>query len=297
MKTRSQSADPAAIQVPSSESSYNSPPSWRCDNRSRLHRGDETCTASSPPSSPIIDTPGKRMTFEKKMIARQLEDSQAITEPTPSRAATLRPRSRPQARTGAPVPSVTPTSSRRRNLATIRKDSSAEPAHSKESYDNDGNSQPTPEDRVPETPQKFSSSPPLPLPRLTADNLSLLEGRQPSGSGDNASAAEALSACGLAPASTVVSLPAYVNYQISHLVQRSRINALQHSAAQKRLATMHEDRASEDDRARRGAARDQARKAALVGLVMLCLAYAAWCWINSVEFEFIDACRRAAYGL
>ena len=122
MKTRSQSAGLSAIQVPSSERNNSSPLSWRCDNRSRLHRGDENCTASSPPSSPIIDTPEKRKRIERKRNTRELQDSQATpaTETTPSRAATLR--QRPQARIGAVA---TPSSSRRMDLPTIREDSSA----------------------------------------------------------------------------------------------------------------------------------------------------------------------------
>jgi hypothetical protein len=295
MKTRSQSAGPSAIQVPSSESNSSSPPSWRCENRSRLHRGDIDCTASSPPSSPIIDTPEKRKTFERKQNARQLQDSQA-TEPTPSRAATLRPR--PQARIGAAGPSATPTSSRRMDLPTIREDRSAEPGHHND-YD-DGDLQLTPEeDRIPETPLNLPSSPPLPLPQLTADNLSLLEGGgQTSGSSGSAPLqAESESACGLPPASTIVSLPAYVTHQISYLVQRSRINAQQHIAVQKHLAAMNGDLTTERERVRSTAARGEAWEVAFVGLVVLCLAYAVWCWFNSVEFEFIDACHRAAYGL
>jgi hypothetical protein len=298
MKTRSQSAGPSTIQVPSSESNSSSPASWRCKNRSRLHRGDEKCTASSPPSSPIIDTPEKRKTFERKRNARQLQDSQdsQAIEPTPSRAATLRPR--PQARIGAVGPSATPTSSRRMDLPTIREDSSAE-SDDHNNYD-DEELQLTPgKDRIPETPLNLPSSPPLPLPQLTADNLSLLEGGgQTSGSGGSAPPqAESESACGLPPASTIVSLPAYVTHQISHLVQRSRINAQQHITAQKRLTAMNGHLATERERVRRGAARGKAWEVAFVGLVVICLAYAVWCWFNSVEFEFIDACHRAAYGL
>lgn len=80
-------------------------------------------------------------------------------------------------------------------------------------------------------------------------------------------------------------------------MQRSRINVLQHIAAQKRLAAMEVDLVPEREKARRNAARSEAWEAAFVGLVVLCLAYVVWCWVNSVEFEFIDACRRAAYGL
>lgn len=158
MQTRSQSAGRAAIQVRSSDSS-SSPPSWRCDNRNRLHRDDEDCNASSPPSSPIIDTPEKRKTFERKQTARQFLGSQATTatEPTPSRRATLRPR--PQSSIKAPGVSATPTSSRRMNLATIREASSVEPALSNNDYED---FQVTVEDdRIPESPLNLPSSPRL----------------------------------------------------------------------------------------------------------------------------------------
>jgi hypothetical protein len=184
------------------------------------------------------------------------------------------------------------------NLPTMREDSSAEPAY-RDDYD-DGSFQLTSEeDRIPETLLNLPSSPPLPLPQLTADNLSLLEGGgQTSGSSGSAPPqAESESACGLPPASTIVSLPAYVTHQISHLVQRSRINAQQHIAAQKRLAAMNGHLATERERVRRSAARGESWEVAFVGLVVLCLAYAVWCWFNSVEFEFIDACHRAVYGL
>lgn len=180
------------------------------------------------------------------------------------------------------------------NLATIREASSVEPALSNNDYEDFQVT--VEEDRIPESPLNLPSSPPLPLPQLTADNLSLLEGGQPSGSRQNVPP-QSESACGLPPASTIVSIPAYVTHQISHLVQRSRINALQHIAAQKRLAAMEEDLAPEREKARRSAARSEAWETAFVGLMVLCLAYLVWCWFNSVKFEFIDACRRAAYGL
>jgi hypothetical protein len=299
MKTRSQSTGPAIIQVPSSDSS--SPPSWRCNNQSRLHRGDEDCTASSPPSSPIIDTPAKRMTFERKRDARQIQDSQATTEPTPSRAANSRPR--PQARTRGPVTSlVSPL--RIRNLPTIHEDSSPEPARSNDDDDDDGFQSTQEEDRVPETPQNFPSSPPVPLPTLTADNLAQHNNQSISADTVNAPAAAAAaseSACGLPPASIIVALPAYVTFKIAQLKQRSRIDALQHIAAQDSLVALQRRLEPELERARRSAASGEARgeawEAAFVWLALLCLAYALWCFYNSVEFEFIEACRRAAYGL
>ena len=298
MKTRSQSTGPAIIQVPSSDSS--SPPSWRCNNQSRLHRGDEHCTASSPPSSPIIDTPAKRMTFERKRDAHQMQDSQATTEPTPSRAANPRPR--PQARTRGPVTSsVSPV--RTGNLPTIHEDSSPEPARSNDDDDDNNNGFQATQDeyRVPETPQNFPSSPPVPLPTLTADNLAQHNNQSVPVGTVNAPAAPSESACGLPPASTVVSIPAYVTFKIAQLKQRSRINALQHIAAQDSLVALHRRLEPELERARRSAASGEARgeawEAAFVWLALLCLAYALWCFYNSVEFEFIEACRRAAYGL
>jgi hypothetical protein len=250
MRTRSQSGGPAVIQVPSSDNS-SSPVSWRCDNRSRLHRGDENCTAGSPPSSSIIDTPAKRMTFEKRRGAHQMQDSQATTEPTPSKAAGSRPR--PQARIRGHVTSSVSPAARRVSLPTIREDS-VEPANHSNDDDNDNDGfQMTEEDRIPETPQDFPSSPPVPLPQLTADNLSLLQGGQPSGPGAvNAPAAASKSACGLPPASTIVDIPAYVTWRLTQLVRRSRINALQHEAAQERLTERQRELESERERARRG---------------------------------------------
>jgi hypothetical protein len=172
------------------------------------------------------------------------------------------------------------------SLPTIREDS-VEPAnHSNDDDDDNDGFQMTEEDRIPETPQNFPSSPPVPLPRLTADNLSLLQGGQPSGpAAVNAPAAASESACSLPPASTIVDIPAYVTWRLAQLVRRSRINALQHEAAQERLTERQRELESEQERARRSAARGEAWEAAFVWLVLLVLVYALWCFYNSVEFD------------
>jgi len=179
----------------------------------------------------------------------------------------------------------------------VREDSSPEPARSNDDDDDDGFLI-TSVGHVPGTPQNLPSSPPVPLPTLTAENLAQLNNsqRNPAGTA-NAPAAASESACGLPPASAIVSIPAYVTYKIAHLKQRSRINALQYDAAQERLVACNRELGHERERARRSAAKGEAWEAAYVWLVLLCLAYALWCFYHSVEFEFIEACRRAAYGL
>lgn len=76
-----------------------SPPSWRCTDH-RLHRGDKECT-DSPPSSPIIDTPGKRLAYEKKMARlsqNQSSPSAGLPKPQKSGKTTAVPQGRGRAR-------------------------------------------------------------------------------------------------------------------------------------------------------------------------------------------------------
>jgi len=267
--TRSQLTSPAAIQIPSSSSDI-SQPFWRCNNRHRLHRGDTSCTASSPPSSPIVDTPEKRKTFERKRNTCQLQDSFATTDRSSSRAAGC---PHPQARALAAV------REEHRELARSNHDEGFQVTAAASS------SRSSP-DRIPESSVNLPSSPPLPLRQLNADNLSLLEGRSSSPQ------AKAHS-----EASSARSLPAYALHQISRLVLRSRINALHHDAAQVRLAAAHEELGVLREITRHSAIRSKTWEALFFMLALFCLAYTVWCFINSAEFEFINSCRRACYGL
>lgn len=95
---------------------------------------------------------------------------------------------------------------------------------------------------------------------------------------------------------SISSLPSYVMHQISRLVLRTHINALHHAAAQECLNATKEELSAERERTRRCAA-DGEMWVALYTVLVFCLAYVAWCWIHSVEFEFIEKCRRDWFGL
>jgi hypothetical protein len=98
-------------------------------------------------------------------------------------------------------------------------------------------------------------------------------------------------------ATLVPSLPAYAVHQISRLVLRARINALHYDAAQVHLAATRQELGAVLEIARHSAAGGETWEALFFMLALFCLVYAVWCFYNSVEFESINSCRRACYGL
>lgn len=293
-KTRSQtaqssSASPRSTPAPLPLSSEES--TWRCGRKGRLHRESGQCT-NTPPTSPIIDTPAKRARLSRQRNAL-LPDSQT-TQPTPSAA----PRQRPQME-----------ADQTEEEEQQEEEESLVPANAQEvddAHENDQESQqlpshlsrtpsPAASERIPETPLGLGLSIPSspPLPALTAANLSLHD--QQTATNQSATANDANIPASAAPVDTastykrlrtpasIHSVATSVRYQISRLVLRADINGKQYAAA---------DRAHHHEAARGRAWRD-----ALIALLVLCLAYAFWCYYNSADFEFIAAARRDWYGL
>lgn len=290
----------------------NSTSPWRCERTERLHRDGRPCT-DSPPSSPIIDTPQKRVRMQRR-AAGLLLNSQS-TQPTPSRAAALR--LRPQARTsgGPPDPEGSVVSANPgQNNAFVNAHDSNEQGF----FHLSPPSQQTSEQPVPETPVGLgrglgmSSSPPL--PQLTASNLSLLNGHAASQRSTASAANVAASALGrnnhndvrgdhtpipvmVTPASPVPSISSSTPAQIARLVLRTRINALKHSASEMQLAATQADLSFAHAKAQREAARSRKWQVTVVLLLLLCAAYVSWRCHRSAEFDFIEACQRAYLGL
>lgn len=218
-----------------------------------------------------------------------LPDSQA-TQPTPSAAPRQRPQMEADQTEQEEEESLVPV-----NVQEV--DDAHEDDHESQQLPSHLSRTPSPaaSERIPETPLglglNLPSSPPLPA--LTAANLSLLD--QQTGTNHAVAANDANIPASAAPVDTaskykrlrtpasIYSVAPSVRYQISRLVLRVHINGEQHAAADR--AHRHE------------AARSRAWRDALIALLVLCLAYAFWCYYNSTDFEFIAASRRDWYGL
>jgi hypothetical protein len=159
-------------------------------------------------------------------------------------------------------------------------------------------------ERIPETPMgDLPSSPPLPL--LTADNLRQLNS-QPAHQGSRGARTGASSsfshlshpfASPGAPPPSVYSLPSEIAHQISRLILRTQINAANHAASEEQLEATRGALEMALVRLQQEASRVDTWMGTTVALLLLCLAYAAWCQYNSAEFEFIEECRREWFGL
>jgi hypothetical protein len=281
---------------------YTSTPAWRCGAQShkRLHRDGEPCTGS-PPTSPIIDTPSKRARMERKRNAALLGlGSSQATQPTPSRPAPVLSNLRvqtsasPDAPEGAPAQDDEAIVDNRQEFDYTSPDRSL--AANVEEEDDYFNLARTPSqhasERIPDTPFDLPSSPPL--PQLTAENLFELGAQAPGPAPDQLPFAAATA---FPPLPSVCSLSSAVAHQISRLILRTDINALQYQASSTQLVAARGDLSVAHGRVRREMVRGDGWRNALVGLMVLCLAYVIWCWWNSAEFAFIEESRRRWWGL
>ena len=276
---------------------HNSSNQWRCSHK-RLHLDNQDCIPISP-ESPIIDTPSKYRKMQAKRNAALLVNSQATSQLTPSRP-----------------PAGSHHNARKGTLSSIAKspqdhgDNLAQ--EQSQAFDNSQtflipSSPPIrgvhPLERVPETPlADLPSSPPLPL--LTAENLRQLnsqparQGARGTGAGAPSSSSHAdIPAASDAPAPSVRSLPSDVAHRISRLVLRTRINALKHEASEMQLKATRGALETVLARVQHEALRVDGWMGTAVALLLMCLAYAAWCRRNSAEFAFIEECRRKWFGL
>jgi hypothetical protein len=153
-------------------------------------------------------------------------------------------------------------------------------------------------ERVPETPlADLPSSPPLPL--LTAANLHQLN-RRPSHAGARGAPSSSHShshASPPAPPPSIRSLPSEVAHQISRLILRTQIHELKHHASEEQLGATRGALETALARGQHEASRVDTWRGIVVALLLLCLAYAAWCQYRSAEFEFIEECRREWFRL
>ncbi|KAM0718972.1 hypothetical protein Q7P37_006044 [Cladosporium fusiforme] len=296
---------------------------WRCAGIERLHRDDHACT-NTPPSSPIIDTPSKRMRLERKMagLASQPQ-SQGTTQPTPSR-----PQTRPQTILPA-VPeseaaSPSASSSNISNLDLL--DSSPNvpgPANLNLSNPqsritsipalgdltlNDIAVPSSPEgfdapqlptgpgsdsERIPETPPNPSNLPAL--PHLTEDNLMALNSNSSiSPSSENPDDKNTIIHT---QAPRTPSLASTTAAQIRRLVLRTKINGLHHQASEEKLSLTSQNLQTATSIIQQESARRRAWKAISILLMFLVFFYAAWCWYNSAEFVYIRQRAREHFGL
>ena len=269
---------------------------WRCFDHERLHRDNQKCVPISP-DSPIIDTPSKYNKMMAKRAAASMMNNSQATQPTPSGPPA-------GARHDSPEESLDSASSsegKEGSRSSHKQDNSAidddnpdfampssPPSHHSSS-------------RVPETPVGFgvdpASSPPLPL--LTEENLQQLNNQPTSEAPAPASGSHTFhpAASPAAPAPSVRSLPSEVAHKISRLVLRTRINALNHQASEKELKATRGALTTALASGQHDASRVANWRATSMMLLLLCLAYAAWCQYNSAEFEFIDEFRRKWFGL
>lgn len=270
---------------------HNGSNQWRCPHK-RLHLDNQDCVPISP-DSPIIDTPSKYRKMQARRNAALLVNSQAATQPTPS---------------GPPAGSHHNT--RKGSLTSANSPQDHGDIHGQEESQNVDDSQnflipsspPSHHalERIPETPlADLPSSPPLPL--LTAENLRQLNS-QPShnsarGAGAPSSSSHADLPAASLPAPSVRSLPSAVAHRISRLVLRTKINALKHGASELQLEATRGALETALARIQREVSRVDAWKGTAMALLLLCLAYAAWCQWNSAEFAFIGECRRKWFEL
>jgi len=282
---------------------------WRCPHQ-RLHLDGQDCVPVSP-DSPIVDTPSKY----RKMQARRngasasglgLGRSQATnnTQPTPSGP-------RPQQQAGKLLQDNTPEAEEEAKVTSSAAHSLQHNGEESQDVHDDSQNFLIPSSppsqhashssRVPETPMAdLPSSPPLPL--LTAANLRQLDS-QPSHNGASRAGAPSssshnyLNASLPAPPPSVRSLPSEVAHRISRLVLRTQINAAKHEASEEQLAVTQGALAAALARVQHEASRVDAWMGTAIALLLLGLAYAAWCRYNSAEFEFIEECRRKWFGL
>jgi hypothetical protein len=273
---------------------------WRCPHH-RLHLDGQDCIPISP-DSPIIDTPSKYRKMQARRNAAALpttnSNSQATnTQPTPS---------------GPPARLQRMTSEERiRASATFSLNKNGEPLfqeqEQEQNVDQDDSqdfvipssppSQHQALERVPETPMAdLPSSPPLPL--LTAANLRQLNS-QPGHEVASGASSSSYShpAASPAPPPSVYSLPSEVAHRISRLILRTRINAANHAASEMQLQAFRGALEMALARVQYEASRVDTWMATAVALLLLCLAYAAWCRYKSAEFEFIEGCRREWFEL
>ena len=267
---------------------------WRCPHQ-RLHLDNQDCVPISP-DSPIIDTPSKYRKMQARRNAALLVDSQATTQPTPAGPPA---RSHRNASKGSLASVSNSPQDQGDNLAQwesqvfqtsrdfLLMPSSPPSRHAAE--------------RVPETPlADLPSSPPL--PRLTAANLHQLNSQpiHKSSRGPGAPSSSNHShpdlPAAFPPAPSVHFLPSEVAHQISRLVLRTRINALKHNASEVQLEAMRAALEAALAKPQHETSRVDAWMGIAVALLLLCLAYAAWCQWNSAEFAYIEESRRKWFG-
>ena len=78
---------------------------------------------------------------------------------------------------------------------------------------------------------------------------------------------------------------------------RTKINAAKHEASEEQLEATRGALSVALARVQIEVSRANNWMAITVALLLLCLAYAAWCQHNSAEFAFIEESRRKWFGL
>lgn len=142
---------------------------------------------------------------------------------------------------------------------------------------------------VPETPVALGVYLPSSPLLLTEGNLSILNGQGQAPRSSPPRASHASAAPSIHPSET--------NHRISRLVLRSQINALHASAAQAHLNVAEQRLSEAHTIANREASACKTWRHITQLLVLLCLAYMAWCVYNSCEFAYIEERKRGWYGL
>lgn len=269
---------------------------WRCPHQ-RLHLDNQDCVPISP-ESPIIDTPSKYRKMQARRNAALLVNSQATTQPTPTGPPA---RSHRNASKGSLASVADSPHDQGDNLAQEERQvfeasrdflliPSSPPSHGDHALE-----------RIPETPlADLPSSPPLPF--LTTENLRQFNSQAAHksaigvGAPSSSNHSHADLPAAFPPAPSVHSLPSEVAHQISRLVLRTRINALKHNASEVQLEAMRAAVEAALARVQHGTSRVNVWMATAFALLLLCLAYAAWCQWNSAGFAFIEERRREWFG-
>lgn len=268
---------------------------WRCPHK-RLHLDNQDCVPISP-DSPIIDTPSKTRKLQARRNAALLVNSQATTQPTPTGPPA---RSRRNASKGSLASVADSPRDQGDNFA--REESQVSEASRDFLLMPSSPPSQHAAERVSETPlADLPSSPPL--PRLTAANLHQFNSQAAHksaigvGSRSSSDRSHADVPAASPPAPSVHSLPSEVAHQISRLVLRTRINALKHNASEVQLEATRAALETALARVQQEASRVDAWMATAFALLLLCLAYAAWCQWDSAEFALIEERRREWFGL
>lgn len=326
--SKSKSQSKIRITSTPSPTTTSTPSTWRCADHKRLHRDNEACT-NAPPSSPIVDTPSKRMRSERKLAGSGGQSQSQQTEPTPSRPQRSS-QSRPQ--TGLVLDAVSEegsSSESEGSVGSFKLPGSPNSVHPSNyvhpsappgsnfttpalgalslpdpavpaSWAEDDFNIPRPaaeqnstSDRIPETPANPSIAPPH-LPRLTESNLLALNSNSISSPNPANIPSSNAAITSPSPPSLPSSTTPSTRARINRLLLRTHLTTLNHRAE---LSLAHQNLLAAQDLARREISRRKFWEAVCLALVMVWVLYGVWGWWNGAEFEYVRARGRERFGL